>query len=84
MYPWPPILGLRKSAVVAPTCLRCNRVQVEIAETYGVSQSAISPAITGLTPLITAVLDELVPTAEELDPQSQYIVDRTSLKESID
>ena len=36
---WPPILGLFKSVVVALTYMRRNRVQCELAETYGVSQS---------------------------------------------
>jgi hypothetical protein len=47
---WPPILGLYKSVVVALTYMRRNRVQVELAETYGVSQSTISRAITEMTP----------------------------------
>src|SRR6266542_4469604 len=54
--PWPPILGLYKALVVTLTYLRRNRAQAEIAETYGVSQSTISRAITGLTPIIGAVL----------------------------
>jgi hypothetical protein len=45
-----PILGLYKSVVVALTYMRRNRVQVELAETYDVSQSTISRAITGITP----------------------------------
>ena len=49
---WPPILGLFKSVVVALTYLRRNRVQTELAEYFGVSQSTISRAITGLTPLL--------------------------------
>ncbi len=77
--PWPPILGLYKALVVTLTYLRRNRAQAEIAETYGVSQSTISRAITGLTPIIGALLDEFVPTAEELDPRRQYIVDGTLL-----
>jgi hypothetical protein len=32
---WPPILGLFRSAVVALTYLRRNRVQAELAETFG-------------------------------------------------
>ena len=37
---WPPILGLFKSVVVALTYMRRNRVQCELAETYGVSQGS--------------------------------------------
>lgn len=33
---WPPVLGLFKSVVVALTNMRRNRVQAELAETYGV------------------------------------------------
>ena len=76
---WPPVLGLFKSVVVALTYLRHNRVQAEIAETYGVSQPTISRAISGVTPLLGKVLRKYVPTADELDDQTQYIVDGTLL-----
>jgi DDE superfamily endonuclease/Helix-turn-helix of DDE superfamily endonuclease len=76
---WPPILGLFKSVVVALTYMRRNRVQAEIGESFAVSQSTISRAITGLTPLLGRLLAEYVPTAEDLDPQTQYIVDGTLL-----
>jgi hypothetical protein len=68
---------LHKSVVVALTYMRRNRVQEELAETYGVSQPTISHAITGVTPLLGAVLMEYVPTADDLDEKSQYIVDGT-------
>src|SRR4030081_2858188 len=76
---WPPILGLFKSVVVALTYMRRNRVQAELAETYEVSQPAISRAITRVTPLLGKVLSEYVPTADELDGQTQYIGDGTLL-----
>lgn len=76
---WPPILGLFKSVVVALTYLRRNRVQAEIGEAFGVSQSTISRAITALTEVIGRVLVEGVPTAEDLDPRTGYIVDGTLL-----
>lgn len=50
--PWPPILGLHKSLIVALAYMRRNRVQAELAETYGVSQPTISRAIAGITPLL--------------------------------
>jgi hypothetical protein len=75
--PWPPILGLFRSVTVALTYMRRNRVQAELAGTYGVSQPTISRAITGVTPLLGKVLREYVPTADELDGQTQYIVDGT-------
>jgi hypothetical protein len=53
---WPPSLGLYTSMVIALTCIRRNRVQVELVETYGVSQSTISRAVTGITPLLEKVL----------------------------
>jgi hypothetical protein len=74
---WPPILGLFKSVVVALTYMRRNRVQAELAETYGVSQPTISRAITGLTPLLGEILRGYVPTADELDGKTQYVVDGT-------
>lgn len=76
---WPPLLGLFKSVVVALTYLRRNRVQVELAESLGVSQSTISQAITGLTPLLGRLLIDVVATAEDLDSPTQYIVDGTLL-----
>jgi hypothetical protein len=76
---WPPILGLFKSVVIALTYMRRNRVQVELAETYDVSQSTISRAITSVTPLVDKVLRRYVPKADELDERTQYIVDGTLL-----
>ena len=76
---WPPILGLFKSVVVALTYMRRNRVQCELAETYGVSQSTISRAIAVMTPLLGKVLQKYVQTADELDPSRQYVVDGTLL-----
>ena len=70
---------LYKSVVVTLTYLRRNRVQVDLAETFNVSQSTISRAITTLTPLVGAVLENHVPTADELDARTQYIVDGTLL-----
>ena len=77
--PWPPILGLYKSAVVALTYLRRNRVQAEIAEAYDVSQSTISRAVAALTPLLGQVIAEFTPVAEDLDPRRQHIVDGSLL-----
>ncbi len=76
---WPPILGLFKSVVVTLTYLRRNRVQAEIAESFGVSQSTVSRAVQALTPALGRVLADCVPVAEDLDPRTQYIVDGTLL-----
>jgi DDE superfamily endonuclease/Helix-turn-helix of DDE superfamily endonuclease len=78
-HTWPPILGLFKSIVVTLTYLRRNRVQAELAESFAVSQSTISRAIAGLTPVLGRVLAGYVPVAEDLDPSSLYIVDGTLL-----
>src|SRR5690349_3670340 len=53
---WPPVLALGNSVVITLTYLRRNRVQWELAETYGVSQSTISRAITSITPLLARAL----------------------------
>jgi DDE superfamily endonuclease/Helix-turn-helix of DDE superfamily endonuclease len=76
---WPPILGLFKSVAVTLTYLRRNHVQAEIAEYFGVSQSTISRAITGLTPIVARMLADQVPVAEDLDHGAQYIIDGTLL-----
>lgn len=76
---WPPILGLFKAVVVSLTYMRRNRVQHELAEAYEVSQSTISRAITVVTPLLGAALVRFVPTAEEVDQKTQYIIDGTLL-----
>jgi hypothetical protein len=79
MVAWPPILGLFKSVAVALAYLRRNRVQAEIGESFGVSQSTVSRAVTALTPALGQVLAEYVPVAEDLDSRTQYIVDGTLL-----
>ncbi|MGI8429537.1 MAG: transposase family protein [Solirubrobacteraceae bacterium] len=76
---WPPILGLFKSVAVALTYMRHNRTQAEIGESFGVSQSAISRAISAVTPFLAQVLAGGVPVADDLDPGVQYIVDGTLL-----
>jgi hypothetical protein len=76
---WPPILGLFDSVVVTLTYLRRNRVQAELAEAFGVSQSTISRAVTALTPVLGRMLIDYVPVAEDLDVHTQYIVDGTLL-----
>jgi hypothetical protein len=76
---WPPILGLFTSVVVALTYMRRNRVEAELAEDHAVSQSTISRAVTRVTPLVETVLRRYVPTADELDDRTQYVVDGTLL-----
>ena len=79
MRRWPPILGLEGALTVTLTYMRRNRVQQEIAEDYGVSQPTISRAISAITPLLVQALLDYVPTADELDAGTCYIVDGTLL-----
>jgi hypothetical protein len=76
---WPPILGLFKSVTVTLAYMRHNPTQSEIGESFGVSQPTISRAISAITPFIAEGLAGQAPTADELDPGTQYIVDGTLL-----
>ena len=76
---WPPCLGLFKSVAVTLTYMRHNRTQSEIGESLGTSQPTISRAISAITPLIREATREFVPTADDLDPDAQYILDGTLL-----
>ena len=76
---WPPCLGLFKSVVATLTYMRHNRTQAEIGESLGVSQPTISRAISAITPLIPEAVREFVPTADDLAPDAQYILDGTLL-----
>ena len=85
-FTWPasslrpsPVLGLRNALTVTLTYLRRNRVQAEIAENYSVSQPTISRAISAITSLLVQALLDYVPTADELDARTCYIVDGTLL-----
>ena len=75
----PPILGLFKSLTVTLTYLRRNHVQAELGEYFGVSQSTISRAVSGLTIAIRRILHDWVPVAEDLDEDTQYIADGSLL-----
>ena len=79
MRRWPPVPGLRNALIVTLKYLRRNRVQAEIAEDYGVSPPTISRAVPAITPLLVNVLLEYVPTADDLDPGTCYLVDGTLL-----
>jgi hypothetical protein len=76
---WPPCLGLFNSAAAALAYMRHNRTQAEIGESFGVSQSTVSRAVSVMTPLISAATADSVPTADDLNPEAQYIVDGTLL-----
>ena len=74
-----PELGLYKQISVTLAYLRRNRVQQELAEMYNTSQPTISRAISATIPKLEAVLVEGVPTADDLDPDTQFIIDGTLL-----
>lgn len=76
---WPPCLGLFKSVVATLAYMRHNRSQAEIGESLGVSQPTISRAISTITHLLAECMREFAPTADDLDPEAQYIVDGTLL-----
>ena len=76
---WPPCLGLYNSVVVTLSYLRRNRVQAELAEAYGISQPTVSRAISALMPLLEKGLAGVAPTADDLGPECQLIVDGTLL-----
>ena len=57
--------------------MRRNRVQQELAETY--TQPTISRANSRITSRLAIALAPFVPTAEDLDPDTQYIYDGTLL-----
>lgn len=76
---WPPMFGLYNSVLVTLIYLRHNRTQQELAETYNTSQATISRAINAITRLLPEVLREHVPTADDLDPAEQYVVDGSLL-----
>ena len=76
---WPPSLGLYKSVVIALTYMRRNRAQQELAETYKTSQPTISRANSRITSRLKIALAPFVPTAEDLDPDTQYVYDGTLL-----
>ena len=59
--------------------MRHNRTQAEIGESLGVSQPTISRAISAISPLIPEAVREFVLTADDLDPDTQYILDGTLL-----
>ena len=76
---WPPCLGLFRSVAATLTYMRHNRTQSEIGESLGVSQPTVSRAISAITPLIPEAVRDFVPTADDLDPDAQYILDGTLL-----
>lgn len=75
----PPSLGLRTALKATLKYLRRNRTQADIADGYGVSQPTISRAITVLVPVIAALLEHLVPVADDIPRGAVYLIDGTLL-----
>jgi len=59
--------------------MRHNDPQAKIGEEFGVSQSTISRAIAVITSLVAECTREFAPTADDLEPEAQYIIDGTLL-----
>ena len=76
---WPPSLGLFRSVTITLTYMRRNHVQAELAEYHDTSQPTVSRAVAAVTPLLAEVTAQFVPTADDLDQDTQYIVDGTLL-----
>ena len=72
-------LGLFRSVQVTLTYLRRNHAQEELAELFGVAQATISRTIATFTPILAQAhqLIEGVPVVEDLDPDTQLLVDGT-------
>jgi hypothetical protein len=77
--PFPPILGLYESFIVALKYLRTNRTEADIAEGMNVSQPTISRAITALMPTLERALIDVIPVADDLAPDQSYIIDGSLL-----
>jgi hypothetical protein len=76
---WSLCLDLLNSVVATLAYLRHNRTQSEIGESLDVSQLTISCANhSGNSPAFRSPA-EYIPTADEIDPEAQYIVDGTLL-----
>lgn len=73
----PYVLGLYKSVVVALAYLRGNRIQWELAEQFGVSQSTISRTITRFVAVIGNVVGQVRETVQKRRFTEQLIVDGT-------
>ena len=74
------VLGLFLCVRLTLTYLRHNLPQELLAEAYCVSQATVSRVIGANTPLIAQVLQEHVPTVEDLGPTAQLIIDGTLLE----
>ena len=74
-----PALGLYKCVVVVLIHLRSNRPQASIADQFHVSRKTISRTIASWTPVLGQILQDYIPTVDDLDPTEPLIVDGTLL-----
>ena len=72
-------LGSFRRVHLAIACLRSNTCQVALVEFFGTSQPTASRIICAFTHAVAAALGHLVPTADDLDPSEQLIIDGTLL-----
>jgi len=66
-----------EQVVIALTYLRTNQTQAVIAEAHHTSQATVSRIIGRVTALLATVLGSRAPTADDLDPAEQLIIDGT-------
>ncbi|SPF69402.1 Transposase, Helix-turn-helix domain [Propionibacterium ruminifibrarum] len=70
-------LGPYQSIRLVLASLRHNLEQESLSELFGISQPTVSRVLTAWTPLIAGILEQNVPTADGLDPDTQLIIDGT-------
>ena len=70
-------LGPHQSIRLVLASLRHNLEQELLAELFGISQPTVSRVLSAWTPLIAGALEENIPTADDLDPDTRLIVDGT-------
>ena len=70
-------LGLYQRIRLVLISLRYNLEQEFMAEMFDISQPTVSRILSAYTPLVAEALRDNVPTADDLDPDVQLIVDGT-------
>jgi len=70
-------LSLYQKVEVTLTYMKTNRTEDDLAYTFDVDQTTISRIICTYTPIISQVLEHLVPVVDDLDPDEPLIIDGT-------
>ena len=70
-------LGLFTRVRLTLMALRMNVTQAQLGELFDISQPTVSRIVTALTPVIAALLDEVVPRPEDLTEQMPLVIDGT-------